>query len=156
MNHRLEIQKSAGVDGIQLELLKYSDSAVPISQVYVTWSGNKRVPADWKNGIIIPLPKKGDLSDCGNWRGITLLSVPGKVFSRVLLNRMQDAVDRLLRQQQASFTRGRSCIDEIIEKVTEGRRPVIVNFIDFRKAFDSIHRPVLWKILQQYGLPTKI
>jgi len=156
VNHRLEIQKSAGVDGIQLELLKYSDSAVPISQVYVTWSGNKRVPADWKNGIIIPLPKKGDLSDCGNWRGITLLSVPGKVFSRVLLNRMQDAVDRLLRQQQAGFTRGRSCIDEIIEKVTEGRRPVIVNFIDFRKAFDSIHRPVLWKILQQYGLPTKI
>jgi len=45
---------------------------------------------------------------------------------------------------------------QIIEKVTEGRRPVTVNFIDFRKAFDSIHRPALWKILQQYGLPTNI
>ena len=72
-------------------------------------------------------------------------------------------VDRLLRQQQDGFRRGRSCTDQIftlrqiiIEKVTEGRRPVIVNFIDFRKAFDSIHRPALWKILQQYGLPTKI
>jgi len=40
--------------------------------------------------------------------------------------------------------------------VTEGRRPVTVNFIDFHKAFDSIHRPALWKILQQYGLLTKI
>ena len=122
----------------------------------------ERVPADWKNGIIIPLPKKVDLSDCGNWRGITLLSAPGKVFARVLLNRMQDAVGRLLRQQQASFGRGKSCTDQIftlwqiIEKVTEGRRPVIVNFIDFCKAFDSIHRPAMWKILQQYGLPTKI
>jgi len=120
-------------------------------------------PADWKNGIIIPLPKKGDLSDCGNWRGITLLSVPGKVFSRILLNRMQDAVDQLLRQQQAGFRRGRSCTEDIftlrqissLEKVTEGRQPVIVNFIDLRKAFDSIHRPALWKILQLYGLPTK-
>ena len=94
--------------------------------------------------------------------GITLLSAPGKVFARVLLNRMQDAVGRLLRQQQASFGRGKSCTDQIftlrqiIEKVTEGRRPVIVNFIDFCKAFDSIHRPAMWKILQQYGLPTKI
>ena len=40
--------------------------------------------------------------------------------------------------------------------MTEGRLPVIVNFIDLRKAFDSIHRPALWKIHQQYGLPTKI
>ena len=155
--------KSAGVDGIQLELLKYSDAAVPYltDLCNMVWQ-QERAPADWKNGIIIPLPKKGDLSDCGNWRGITLLSVPGKLFSRVLLNRMQDAVDQLLRQQQAGFRRGRSCIDQIftlrqiIEKVTEGRRPVIVNFIDFRKAFDSIHRPALWRILQQYGLPTKI
>jgi len=38
----------------------------------------------------------------------------------------------------------------------EGRRPVIVNFNDVRKAFDSIHQPALWKILQQYGFPTKI
>jgi len=60
-----------------------------------------------KNDIIIPLPKKGDLSDCsdGEWRGITLLSVPGKVFARVLLNCMQDAVDQLLPRQQAGFSR---------------------------------------------------
>ena len=90
------------------------DSAVPhlTDLCNMVWQ-QERVPADWKNGIIIPLPKKGDLSDCGNWRGITLLSVPGKVFSRVLLNRMQDAVDRLLRQQQAGFRRGRSCTDQI-------------------------------------------
>jgi len=44
---------------------------------------------------------------------------------------------------------------QIIEKVTEVRRPVIVNFIDFHKTFDSIHLPALWKVLQHYGLPTK-
>jgi len=74
---------------------------------------------------------------------------------------MQDAVDQLLRQQQAGFRPERSCADQIfslrqiIEKVTEGQRPVIVNFIDFRKAFDCIHRPALWKILELYT-PKKI
>jgi len=84
------------------------------------------VPVDWRRGVIIPLPKKGDLTDCNNWRGITLLSVSGKVFARVLLNRMQNTVDQLLRQQQKGFRPGRSCIGQIfslwqiIEKVSEG------------------------------------
>jgi len=75
---------------------------------------------------------------------------------------MKDAVDQLLRQQQAGFRPGRSCMDQIfslrqiIEKVTEGQRPVIVNFVDFLKAFDCVHRPALWKILEQYGIPKKI
>ena len=43
-----------------------------------------------------------------------------------------------------------------MEKVTEGQRSLLVNFIDFRKAFDSIHRPALLKILKHYGLPTKV
>ena len=59
-------------------------------------------------------------------------------------------VDKLLRDQQAGFRPGRSCMDQIlslrqiIEKATEGQRPIIVNFVDFRKAFDCVHRPALW------------
>ncbi|VDO98702.1 unnamed protein product [Schistosoma curassoni] len=49
------------------------------------------------------IQKKGDLSKCENYRGITLLSVPGKVFTRVLLNRMKDSIDAQLRDQQAGF-----------------------------------------------------
>ena len=44
----------------------------------------------------------------------------------------------------------------IIEKVTEGQPPVIVNFVDFRKAFDCVHRPALWRTLERYGMPRKI
>jgi len=76
--------------------LKYADSAVPhlTNMCNMVWHRGQ-IPADWKNGIIIPLLKKGDLTECSNWREITLLLVPGKVFARVLLNRMQDAVDQL-------------------------------------------------------------
>ena len=91
--------------------------------------------------MIVPLPKKGDLPDCNNWRGITLLSM----FACVLLGRIRKAVDTNLRQEQAVFRPGRSCNDQIfalrqiIEKVTAWQKPVIVNFIDVRKAFDCIY-----------------
>ena len=41
------------------------------------------MPDEWKFGYVIPLPKKGDKTLCKNWRGILLLSVPGKIFARV-------------------------------------------------------------------------
>jgi len=67
----------------------------------------------WRKGIIVKLPKKGNLSDCNNWPGITLLSTPGKVFTRVLLNRLQNSVDQTLRDEQAGFRKGRSCTEQI-------------------------------------------
>ena len=119
----------------------------------------KEVSTQCKNGMIVPLPKKGDLSDCNNWRGIT---IPGTVFACVLLGRIRKTVDTNLRQEQAGFRPGRSCNDQIfalrqiIEKVAAWQKPVIVNYIDFRKAFDCIHRLSLWAILRQYGIPEGI
>ena len=58
-------------------------------------------------------PKLSDLSDCSNWRGITPLSVPGKIFCSILLNRIRFAVDNVPRDEQAGFRPGMSCIDQI-------------------------------------------
>ncbi|VDP57120.1 unnamed protein product [Schistosoma margrebowiei] len=65
--------------------------------------GEEQVPMDWKEGHVIKIPKKGDLSKCKNYRDITLLSVPGKIFKRVLLNRTKDAVDAQLSDRQAGI-----------------------------------------------------
>ena len=59
------------------------------------------------------IPKEGDLSDCNNCRGITLLSVPGKIFFSILLNMIRSVVESVLREEQAGFRPGRSCIDQI-------------------------------------------
>ena len=72
------------------------------------------MPAEWKKGYLIKLPKNDDLSQCSNYRGITLLSVPGKVSNRVLLNRLKDAVDFHLRDHQAGFKKNQSCADQIV------------------------------------------
>ena len=78
----------------------------------------------------------------------------------MLLNRLQDAVDRTLRDEQAGYRRGRSCTEQftlrnIIEQSLEHQQDLIINFIYFKKAFDSVHRPSLWKILKYYGIPDR-
>nr|KAG5697709.1 hypothetical protein BaRGS_000594 [Batillaria attramentaria] len=88
----------------------------------------EEVPAQWKEGIVIKLPKKGDLRDCSNYRGIMLLSVPGKIASLRI----------------------------IVEQSLEWNSPLYINFIDYEKAFDSVDREALWKLLRHYGVPGKI
>ncbi|VDO91334.1 unnamed protein product [Schistosoma margrebowiei] len=106
--------------------------------------------------------RQGDLSKCENYRGITLLSIPGKVFNRMLLNQIKDAVDAQLRDQQAGFSKDRSCTDQIatlriiVEQSVEWSSSLYINFIDYEKAFDSVDRGTLWKLLRHKGVPEKI
>ena len=68
---------------------------------------------DWRRAISSRYQKRGDLSKCSNYRGISLLSVLGKIFNRVILSRLKNAVDPRLRDNQARFRRKRSCTDHI-------------------------------------------
>ena len=156
--------KAAGPDNIPAEAIKAdTETAVIIlhSLFSKIWE-KEEVPAQWKEGLVIKLPKKGDLRDCSNYRGIMLLSVPGKVLNRILLERMKEAVDPKLRDQQAGFRKNRSCADQIaslriiVEQSLEWNSPLYVNFIDYEKAFDSVDRETLWKLLRHYGVPQKI
>ena len=156
--------KSAGPDTIPAEALK-ADERTTVELLHPLFQDiwqEEDIPPEWKEGYLIKLPKKGDLSSCSNYRGITLLSTPGKVFNRVLLNRMKDAVDPHLRDQQAGFRKNRSCTDQIttlriiLEQSLEWNSPLYVNFIDYEKAFDSVDRQTIWKLLRHYGVPAKI
>ncbi len=100
------------------------------------------IPEDWSKGLIVKVAKKGNIKSCDNWHGITLLSIPSKVFCRVLLYRMETAIDIRIRPGQAGFRKGRGCMDQIfalrniIEQCLEWNAPLYINFMDFRKAFD--------------------
>ena len=156
--------KAPGPDGIPAEALKI-DLETSVEMLYPLfmkiWE-EEQVPSEWKEGYLIKIPKKGDLSSCSNYRGITLLSIPSKVFNRVLLNRIKNAVDPMLRDQQAGFRTNRSCTDQIatlriiLEQSLEWNSPLYVNFVDYEKAFDSLDRQTLWRLLRHYGVPQKI
>lgn len=161
---QLKKGKAAGPDGIPAEALKadINTSVDILHPLFCKIWEEEQVPAEWKEGYLIKLPKKGDLSSCANYRGITLLSIPGKVFNRILLNRIKDAVDPQLRDQQAGFRRQRSCVDQIatlriiLEQSLEWNSPLYVNFVDYEKAFDSVDRQALWKLLRYHGVPEKL
>ena len=156
--------KAAGPDSIPPEALKadVETIAMILLPLFEKIWREEQIPTDWKEGHIIKLPKKGDLTNCDNYRGITLLSIPGKIFNRILLERMRDAVDAELRDNQAGFRSNRSCTDQIttlriiMEQSLEWNSPLYINFVDFRKAFDSIHRETIWKLLRHYGVPEKL
>jgi len=89
-----------------------------------------------------------------------------KFFCSVLLNRLQKEVDAVLREEQAGFRTGRNrdyrdvseqilTLRNIIQQCHKWQKPLHINYIDFKKAFDSIHRDSLWKILELYGIPAK-
>ncbi|GCB78092.1 hypothetical protein scyTo_0016784 [Scyliorhinus torazame] len=73
----------------------------------------ERIPSDWKEGYVVKLPKKADLNLRKNYRGLMLLSVPGKVLYHIILDRMKGAVEDILRDNQAKFHHGRSCVNQI-------------------------------------------
>ena len=156
--------KAAGPHGIPAEALK-GDVTTSVEMLYSLFEEiweKEEIPAEWKEGYLIKIPKKGDLSRCDNFRGITLLSVPGKVLNRIILERMKGEVDKTLREEQAGFRQDRSCIDQIatlriiVEQSMEWNSSLYVNFVDYEKAFDSLDRETLWKILRHYGVPMKL
>jgi hypothetical protein len=119
-------------------------------------------PTDWQKMLVSPIHKKGDKLDPANYRAISLLSIPGKVFSRILLNKMKAKVEEALGESQFGFREGRGTVDaifvvrQIMEKAKEHQVDIHFHFIDFKAAFDTIWREALWKMLRAIGISSKI
>ena len=137
--------KAAGLDEIPPEVWKTRqfDDILPrhCNAVY------DQNPIDrWKKGCFLPFPTKGDLGLAKNYRDITLTSIAAKIYNALLRNRIEPKIDNILRKNQNGFRRNRSTTSEIliIRRILEGVRAknlqVTFLFVDFTKAFDSIHR----------------
>ena len=75
---------------------------------YKIWDA-ETIPEDWYRGLIIKLPKKEDRTQCTNWQGVALLSVPSKIFCKIIQMRLSDAINTILRKEQAGFRAGVGC-----------------------------------------------
>ena len=110
-------------------------------------------------GCILPFPKKGDLRLAKNYRGITLTSIAARIYNELLHNRIEAKIDNILRKNQNGFQRNRSTTSQIltIRRILEGiwakNLQATILFIDFTKAFDSIHRGKMEQILLAYSQP---
>uniref|UniRef100_A0A674P165 Reverse transcriptase domain-containing protein n=1 Tax=Takifugu rubripes TaxID=31033 RepID=A0A674P165_TAKRU len=151
--------KAPGVDEIRPEFLKALD-VVGLSWLTrlcnIAWTSGA-VLLDWETRVVVPL-KEGDRRVCSNYRGITLLGLPGKVYSGVLERRVRRTVEPRIQEEQCGFRPGRGTVDQLytLSRVFEGAwefaQPVHMCFVDLEKAFDRVPQGVLWGVLREYGV----
>ncbi|KAK3525887.1 hypothetical protein QTP70_010943 [Hemibagrus guttatus] len=152
--------KAPGMDEICPEYLKSLD-VVGLSWLTclcnIAWRSGT-VPLDWVTGVVIRLFKKEDRRVCSNYRGITLLSLPGKVYSRVLERRVRPLVEPRIQEEQCGFWPSHGTLDQLytLHRVLEGSwefaQPVHMCFVDLEKAFDRVPHGILWEVLWEYGV----
>ena len=164
---RIKPKKACGPDGVPGDLLRnmsLPNLRVLHEHMVRVWVRAIDVPKAWQSGFLVPLPKAGDLSSCSNWRGITLLSVPGKLFARVIASRLQDYAEThgLVPEWQCGFRSGRSTTDMIftlrmiLDTANHKKLPLFVLFVDLVKAYDSVSRKGLWNVLKAKGVPADL
>ena len=111
----LRSHSAAGPDGILPEMIKWGDEPLAVHMWLLLtdiWE-EERTPAEWSKATLIPLHKKGDHSNPDNYRGIALLSVAGKVLTRLLNARLQEVVEATVMEEQCGFRKGRGTVDQM-------------------------------------------
>ena len=117
------------------------------------------IPDDWRKSVIVYIPKKGNSTALDNQRGIAQTCSSAKLFSKVLLSRLMPIIYPQLSQCQSGFRADRSTTEQVMAlrcvidtcRVTNMTASLV--FVDFRKAFDTIHRSSIPVILSQYNVP---
>jgi len=107
-------EKAAGIDNIPAELLKTDTTTVDILHSICNKIWQSGVwPRQWTKSIIVPLPKKGDLQNCSNYRTISLISHPNKVMLQIIQQRLKPQIEPILAEEHAGFCKNRSTAEQI-------------------------------------------
>ena len=157
---KLKNGKAPGQDNIKAEMLKYmgKEGIKLLHEIIATTWSTKQIPDDWKTAVILPLYKKGDKRECGNYRGISLLCAACKVYEKVLEKRLRRVTEHQLNDSQSGFRPGYSVQDHIFtlrnltDKYLKYDKELHLCFIDLVKAFDKVPRQEIWNTLEKYNV----
>ena len=119
------------------------------------------MPQQWKDAIIMVLHKKKDRTECGNYRGISLVAHAGKTLLKIIARRLSEYCERvgILPEEQNGFRPNHSTTDMMFvirrlqDLARKKRIPIYVCFIDLTKAYDSVDRTLLWTVIARFGVP---
>ena len=158
--------KAPGADRISYEFYKnaplsYTTELLAIfNQIFLM----ERIPDSFLKSIIIPCFKKGDVNVVANYRGISLLDSVYKIFTGLLLNRLNSWLEYrgIINEFQAGFRKKYSTVDNLFNlmsiiniNLNDGKKTYAF-FVDFSSAFDMIPRNALWYKLSTIGLSSKL
>ncbi|NWZ36396.1 RTJK polymerase, partial [Brachypodius atriceps] len=162
----LDVDKSMGPDGIQPRVIRElaDELAKSLSIIYQQSWLTGEVPEDWKLASVMPIHKKNGKEDPGNYRTVSLTSVPGKVMEQFILSAItQNFQDgQGIRPSQHGFRKGRSCLTNLVsfyDQVTclvDAGRAVDVVYLDFSKVFDTVSHSTLLEKLASHSLDRSV
>jgi len=158
----LDAHKSMGPDGMHPRVLRELVDVIaePLSIIFERSWRTGEVPEDWRKANVTPVFKKGKKEDLGNYRLVSLTSIPGKMMVQLILEIINKQVEekKVIRNSQHGFTKGKSCLTNLIAFydgmtgwVGEGRAMDVV-YLEFSKAFDTVSRNILLGKLRKCGL----
>lgn len=168
---QLKNNKAASDDLIPCEFYKLTqDEEVPTSrlakailELFQKILETGEMPESWKYCTIVPIHKKGDATDPGNYRGIAIINTLQKVFCKILANRFQaiSEVFPLIRKEQTGFVRKEECLGqvasllEICQRRSNQNLNTFLCFLDLKKAYDLVPHKRLLQKLENKGLGKK-
>ena len=154
---KLNAYKSAGPDGFHPRVIKEvkEEIAPHFSDIYKASLSHRKAVKDWKLQNIAPIFKKGSKNEPGNYRPISLTSVPGKIVESIVVDSIRSHLEsnNLILDSQHGFRNGRSCLTNLIDffhdmfSIYDKSRAIDVLYLDFRKAFDKVpHKRLMAKV----------
>jgi hypothetical protein len=159
---KLDVCKSPGVDSIHPKVLKHCAKAisVPLARIFQLSILQCQIPEIWRKSNVTPIFKKGSKVMASNYRPVSLTSLPGRIFERLIRDHiMKHCISRgIISKSQHGFVFKKACITNLLESLDlmteamhEGYATDVI-FTDFAKAFDKVpHRRLLLK-LRAYGI----
>lgn len=160
--NKLKLKKAAGVDGILNEMIKHGRFYLTpvIKKIFNDVLLSGQFPTIWNKGLIKPIYKKGDHSLPSNYRGITLTSCLGKLFTSILQTRLMQHLENnnILNPEQFGFRPNSRTTDnlfilkQLLNKYLSSNEKLYVCFVDYEKAFDTVWHSGLLHKIQNLGI----
>ena len=159
-------EMDVGPHGVSIELFKITLNGDPVLRrrlldiVVRIWRGGE-VPHQWKVAIIMVLHKEKDRTECGNYRGISLVAHAGKILLKINARRLSEYCERvgILPEEQSGFRQNRSTTDMMfvirrLQELARNKRiPLYACVIDLTRAYDCVDRTLPWTVLNRFGVP---
>ena len=162
----VNVSKSSGIDDVSSFILKEAFRVLvrEVTHMFNLSVRTSSYPDAWKQALVIPIPKTGNLSKVQNYRPISLLPLPGKILEKLIHHRLSGYLEKenLLSVNQHGFRQGHSTMHAVaqlsnyIGKNLDNRTPTLVTYVDFKKAFDCVQHNLLLGKLQDLGLGAEV